>query len=271
MAQYNDSSVGDVDPNADNYWAFVTGEPTSNNPSSLVGLSFDPFDTYETSLSLRDGAGTASGGTGDYILDARNSSQFHPNDGVAFGGNIYHIARNWFFQAEVRYAGQEETVTVSVVVSRIVDTENDTSDPLHSTALVRFRDGNMQSVYDGPDGAGYALNQIESVTLTSFSNEQARINIANNYDDAYPAICFASGTSILTDRGEVAVESLHIGDQVKTLDNGYQTIRWIGARSVSASVLAANPKLKPVRIPAGALGQNLPRKALIVSLSSTEF
>ncbi|MDB6179598.1 Hint domain-containing protein [Paracoccus sp. Z330] len=265
MAAYNDSNIGDVDPGADNYWTFVTGEATSNNPASLVGYSFDPMETYETALTVRDGAGSAAAGDGDYILDARNSSSFHPNDGVAFGGNAYHVARNWIFEAEVRYAGQTDTVTTTVVVSRIADTDNDTSEPLHSTAIVRFRDGQIQNVFNGPDGAGYPLNQIESVTLTSLVNEQSRINIGNQYDDAFPVLCFASGTQINTDQGDLAIEKLRVGDKVRTLDSGYQTIRWIGATKVSTDHLARHRKMRPVRIRAGSLGPCLPRRDLIVS------
>jgi hypothetical protein len=62
-------------------------------------------------------------------------------------------------------------------------------------------------------------------------------------------ICFTRGTRIKTDRGEVPVEDLEVGDRVMTMDHGLQPIRWIGSRSVPAQ-----GKLAPVRIAAGALG-----------------
>jgi len=46
--------------------------------------------------------------------------------------------------------------------------------------------------------------------------------------------CFASGTFILTDNGEIPVEDLKVGDFVQTLDNGLQPIQWRGWRTVSA-------------------------------------
>jgi hypothetical protein len=46
--------------------------------------------------------------------------------------------------------------------------------------------------------------------------------------------CFVAGTLIKTPDGEVAVETLEIGDLVLTQDDGPQPVRWIGARSVQA-------------------------------------
>ena len=78
-------------------------------------------------------------------------------------------------------------------------------------------------------------------------------------------ICFADGTVIDTALGPRPVESLLVGDSVRTLDNGFQTVRWIGRRRLDAATLAENPDLRPVRIAAGAMGNDLPWTDLIVS------
>ncbi len=78
-------------------------------------------------------------------------------------------------------------------------------------------------------------------------------------------VCFTTGTAIKTDRGEVTVECLAVGDRVLTLDNGYQPVRWIGARHLTAAQLAAFPKLRPIRIRQGALGRGLPASDLLIS------
>lgn len=77
--------------------------------------------------------------------------------------------------------------------------------------------------------------------------------------------CFTPGTRILAEGGEIAVEDLVPGDRVLTRDNGWQELRWIGRRDLSAGDLAAEPRFAPVRIEAGALGLNLPARALTVS------
>ncbi len=69
------------------------------------------------------------------------------------------------------------------------------------------------------------------------------------FQDIEQIICFARGTQISTNRGEVAIEDLEIGDMVNTMDNGLQPIRWIGKRTVPAT-----GKLAPIVFKAGALG-----------------
>lgn len=83
--------------------------------------------------------------------------------------------------------------------------------------------------------------------------------------DGLTVVCFALGSMIRTEAGEVPVEDLRQGDLVLTADNGYQPIRWIGANKISAAQLDANPKLRPIRIRAGALGPNMPAEDLCVS------
>ncbi len=81
----------------------------------------------------------------------------------------------------------------------------------------------------------------------------------------YSSICFAQGTEIQCVGGGVFVEDLAIGDQVITRAAGPQSIRWIGKRRFSKSDLLLHPDLRPVVVCAGALGENLPTKDLVVS------
>ncbi|MCG3269317.1 Hint domain-containing protein [Yoonia sp. I 8.24] len=78
-------------------------------------------------------------------------------------------------------------------------------------------------------------------------------------------VCFARGTLIQTDDGEVPVETLQEGTLVKTLDEGFLPLRWIGSCAFDSIDLTLNPKLKPIRIRSGALGENIPKQDLLVS------
>jgi len=78
-------------------------------------------------------------------------------------------------------------------------------------------------------------------------------------------ICFTPGTLIATPAGERPIEDLKPGDRVITRDNGIQEICWAGSRGVRGSELDANPKLKPVRIAKGALGNGLPEQDMRLS------
>ncbi len=61
--------------------------------------------------------------------------------------------------------------------------------------------------------------------------------------------CFVAGTEILTGCGAKKVEDLKIGDMVLTCDNGLQSIRWIGNKSVPAQ-----GALAPIQITKGTFG-----------------
>lgn len=78
-------------------------------------------------------------------------------------------------------------------------------------------------------------------------------------------VCFTRGTLIATPSGQRKVEELQVGDLVLTLDHGAQAIRWISSRKISGTALQAKPELRPVRIPAGALGEGYPEQDLLVS------
>lgn len=78
-------------------------------------------------------------------------------------------------------------------------------------------------------------------------------------------ICFAQGTEIITADGPTCVEDLAEGDLVMTMDNGYQPVRWLGSKALSAADLQTAPKLRPIRIAAGALGNGTPARDLLVS------
>lgn len=78
-------------------------------------------------------------------------------------------------------------------------------------------------------------------------------------------ICFTPGTQIRTADGLSRIENLREGDLIQTKDNGAQEIQWIGSRRMSGARLFAMPKLRPVRIDAGVLGEGIPDEGLLVS------
>ena len=77
--------------------------------------------------------------------------------------------------------------------------------------------------------------------------------------------CFLRGTMIATETGERAIETLAPGDRVFTKDHGFQPIRWIGRSTLSRRKLLHAEHLRPVLIPAGAMGSGLPIRDLKVS------
>lgn len=78
-------------------------------------------------------------------------------------------------------------------------------------------------------------------------------------------VCFDSNVLIATEWGDIPAGNLKVGDLVYTRDHGLMPIRWISSRTVSAAELAANPHLRPIRISAGALSDQVPSQDLLVS------
>ena len=81
----------------------------------------------------------------------------------------------------------------------------------------------------------------------------------------YEIPCFGRGTLLTKDDGVIAVEDICVGDEIMTRDHGLQSVRWVGCKKIDQFILAANKNLRPIRISAGALGNNTPSQDLIVS------
>jgi hypothetical protein len=77
--------------------------------------------------------------------------------------------------------------------------------------------------------------------------------------------CFTPGAMITTQRGELPIEMLEVGDRVITRDNGIQPVRWVGKSQMFLQDFQAEPHLLPVLIRQGSLGKDLPERDMMVS------
>ncbi|WP_323769535.1 Hint domain-containing protein [Antarctobacter sp.] len=77
-------------------------------------------------------------------------------------------------------------------------------------------------------------------------------------------LCFLEGTLIATPNGTKPVQDLRAGDTVLTATGGTTTVAWLGEQPVQTAT--TNPaKVNPIRISAGALGDTVPARDLLVS------
>ncbi|AMB44192.1 hypothetical protein Y590_04750 [Methylobacterium sp. AMS5] len=112
-----------------------------------------------------------------------------------------------------------------------------------------------------PDGFTYfLLTNSEPSSFRAFD-----IVPSSNFSQAPLVLCFASGTRILTSRGEVAVEHLQIGDTAVTASGRHRPITWIGQRDLGSAERPMPRDQAPVRVRAGAFGHARPVRDLLLS------
>lgn len=146
---------------------------------------------------------------------------------------------------------------------------NNTTGETGNAYLIRIYTGTDPAARGGQDGDYYNAFDIpvspgDSITLSSG-------NYRGQIDYSSLVVCFTAGTDILTDKGPRAIETLRVGDRVATRDNGYQPLRWIGAKTV-----LARGKLAPVRIAADRLGNTRdllvsPNHRMLVEAASADL
>ena len=136
---------------------------------------------------------------------------------------------------------------------------------------LRLSTDNMTGSLTGnPDlvTVGYTFVDSNGNPIAPPPNTDLGTIVSANSDGTVPwvnVIGFTDQTMIATPQGERAAGSLALGDLVMTLDHGPQPIRWIARQEIDAACLAAEPRLRPIRIAAGALGQGMPVRDLVVS------
>ena len=112
---------------------------------------------------------------------------------------------------------------------------------------------------------GQSGDTLETLALSAQAGTAAFSVQSDSEGGTDVLLCYLQGTRVLTPAGEKPVEALRIGDMVVTRYSGIQAIRWIGLQSYAGRFLHGKTHMAPVRIRAGALGEGLPTRDLLVS------
>ena len=116
------------------------------------------------------------------------------------------------------------------------------------------------------DSANGFIAMNEAGDYFFFTNDQlddAQAGQPIDTSDGELQVCFMPGTMIRTPTGDVAVELLASGDLVATADGRAVPVRWIGRQTVAPRF--GDGLRMPIRVKAGALGDNVPSRDLRVS------
>jgi hypothetical protein len=209
-----------------NYSIIVTD---GSDPSALA----DPLDTQNIRIDTNAPTVTINTVEGDDVLTFPETQGGLQVDGTATGAN-----------------GQTIEVGVYDGLGSLLFTE---------TAKIEA---------DGTWNVTFNQTQAQTLTGLDYSIRAEVADAAGNSGaaehDFTSTVCFMPGTMIRTPDGEVAVETLNRGDLVLTADNRAEPVVWIGRQTVSR--LFSDPaRVWPIRIRAGALGENVPVRDLLIS------
>ena len=122
-------------------------------------------------------------------------------------------------------------------------------------------------------GTGAGAGGIDSIIFGS-GIAAGSFGIVNG-NTVQAVACFAQGTRIGTAGGWVAVEDLRVGDTVIAADGApggsREAIVWIGQRTVRCAAHPVPEAVWPVRVRAGAFGENVPARDLYLSPDHAVF
>lgn len=129
----------------------------------------------------------------------------------------------------------------------VSDLQDGGGNPVNAWDVTVTDDGSGNAVLTFPGG--------ESLTLVGVA--PAAVSTAPQLH-AMGIPCILAGQRVATPRGPVPVEKLGPGDLVLTREGGALPVLWAGARAVSGAQMRADPRLVPVEIKAGRLGNAHP-------------
>ena len=224
-------------------------------------------------LTIKWGAGGAANNTTAY----HDPLPADPDPTVTLFGN-----------AAVSWTGTANLGSITIGGLQAGETLSSSTLPAHFT-LTQNSDGTYTLAYTGPPGQSSttvwdaALNSIkfhstndpalgttDTLTFTAKTTGGDNFTRANIGSEDIQYMCFYLGTLIRTPDGEVAVENLKPGDHVLTTEGVVKKINWLGRQTIS-TVFADPTRVLPVRIKAGALGENVPSRDLLVSPDHAMF
>jgi hypothetical protein len=221
----------------------IEGNSLAESAINLNGLTFGGIGSplFEDAVTFSPGSGGFKGGTGTaYDQDNAPAERFQINGGA---NQTFDSAA--IYNATITYT-DGSTATITAVIFQ--DTAGNTY------WAPEFSSNADQAALEATGVGGIRSLTLDSVSGDSFSG------LTGDRQDWTPLTCYVTGTMISMEHGTQAIETLCVGDMVKTRDNGLQAIRWIGKSTVKAT-----GKLAPIRISAGALGPNCPARDLLVS------
>lgn len=221
--------------------------------------------TYATDLIGGAGSDYIAGGTGNDTITGGSGG-----DDLMYGGggdnqfvftSLNEIPLGDYLTIVGDFVSGQDTIDLSAITT----TGTDPGQPLSFIGTSAFSDqaGQVRDFNDGTNT--FVQGDLNGDGTADFEITLYGLPALQANDFTFSPACYCLGTRILTERGEVAVEDLSIGDRLMTPSGAIRPIKWIGCRSYAGWLAAGNPKVLPVTFRPGALADKVPLHALSVS------
>ena len=212
------------------------GGITITDPGTVVLAAANTYtagtDLASGTLELASQSATGSGGI-----------NFEANAHATLQLDTPALAPGGIFSTQL--AGLDSTDTIDLRALTFVPGATATYDPL--TDSLRVTSGGVTD------------------TLTNTGTMQNFTAMSDGFGGTEIVVCFAAGTRLRTDHGDIAVEDLAIGDLAITASGAHRPIRWLGHRAIDCRRHPRPEEAMPVRVAAHAFGPDRPAHDLLVS------
>lgn len=210
--------------------------------SALVGQTFAYNDASEGNIvDNGDGTYTVTPGAGD-----------HP-------GAFFRV-ESW--ANDVDHDGDPSTANVDTLTLAEVDASGDPTPGGYNGTVIVLGHNDSQIVTTLPQWDAYVtvLSDTDVVgTPITFSPNSTAEPLGTS------VVCFAEGTRIATADGDVAVETLKVGDAVVTASGEARQIKWIGSMTARPARHPHPWEVNPVCVKAGAFAEGVPAREIRLS------
>jgi len=254
-----------------------------------IGVLFHSGGTLIDAGFVRGGSG--AGGTADAVYFGSGASRLILDPAASFSGAVY---ANASFSNTLELASAGGAGTIAGLGDSITGFGTLQLDP----GAAWFIQGNSAGLAAGQTIDGFAPGDTLELTgfvttsdsfigsglVLSGTSGSASIGIqgslitgnfavTNDGTNSFVEVaCFAAGTRIATQRGDIAVETLRVGEMMRVLpSNGPAPVIWIGHRLVNCARHRRPHQVWPVRIAAGTFGPGRPCRDLFLSPDHAVF
>ena len=239
------------------------------------------FATNEQTINFPVPAGGIAANTVlEFPLSGANTTTVYANNGNSAGGRdaigtITPTGATGLNNSGDQVFAFQGTLAQPTVLAGVDVADNSPITTGATSTTTTYAPTNGAPFLNLPKGSNNAQIAMDPTTatpaqLTDAANYTQNIPTSTNPETSFASIaCYVTGTQIRTSRGgqiaDIAVEALRVGDLVVTASGAHRPVRWLGHQTYRPKGAMRPRSLWPVRVAAGAFGDEKPSSDLLLS------